>query len=167
MFNYCVRKKALSKARALIISKYSLSRENIEAFQKYQELLVLKGYSERTFKTYTNEFHCLLRLLKQGSVGGLERKHIRAYLLWQPENHDALYACEQVKNRDDSKPAGPAEALSFTFRFLGCPFGKFGVFANLTIQKTKGYVVGLEGGPIFEGYERVGRRFAYLPVRRK
>lgn len=74
--------KTISKARAILISTHPLSKENIEAFRTYQELLILKGYSEKTFKTYTTEFHCLLRLLKEVSVASLERKHIQAYLLW-------------------------------------------------------------------------------------
>ncbi|RYY66309.1 MAG: integrase [Chitinophagaceae bacterium] len=59
-----------------------LAKENLDAFRKYQELLILKGYSQKTFKTYTNEFHLLLRLLKEAPVQSLERKHVQAYLLW-------------------------------------------------------------------------------------
>jgi site-specific recombinase XerD len=77
-----IKREKLTKARALIISSFPLSIENLQAFRSYQELLILKGYSEKTFKTYVNEFHHLLRLLKEVSVTTLERKHVQAYLLW-------------------------------------------------------------------------------------
>jgi integrase/recombinase XerD len=77
-----LKRKVISRQRALIISTHPLSKENLEAFRKYQELLILKGYSQKTFHTYTNEFHLLLRLLKGVAVQSLERKHVQAYLLW-------------------------------------------------------------------------------------
>ena len=40
-----------------------LNEANLQAFSQFQQLLQLKGYSPNTIKTYTTEFHVLLRLL--------------------------------------------------------------------------------------------------------
>lgn len=75
-------KDRVSKKRATILHDFPLSPDNLKAFQQFQQLLVLKGYSPNTFRTYTNEFHHLLRLLKTVSVSTLEKKHVTSYLLW-------------------------------------------------------------------------------------
>jgi site-specific recombinase XerD len=72
----------LSKQRATIILQYPLSDENRRSFEKFQQLIQLKGYSLSTLKSYSNEFHCLLRLLNQVSVFSLTKDHVQAYLLW-------------------------------------------------------------------------------------
>jgi site-specific recombinase XerD len=72
----------VSKKRAIILHDFPLSQDNLNAFQKFQQLLILKGYSPNTFRTYTNEFHLLLRLLKTVSVTTLDKKHVTSYLLW-------------------------------------------------------------------------------------
>jgi site-specific recombinase XerD len=77
-----VNQNKLSKARAEILLNFPLSPENLEAFQKYQDLLKLKGYSKRTFTTYTNAFHFLLRLLGKVSIKSLTKQHLQSYLLW-------------------------------------------------------------------------------------
>lgn len=77
-----VKKQSFTKASAQLLIKYPLSKENLGAFQKYQSLLKLKGYSERTIKTYSNSFHYLLRLLNDVPVSSLGKKHIQSYLLW-------------------------------------------------------------------------------------
>lgn len=45
-----VKSNQISKRRAVQIIKDPLSEENLVAFKKYEELLVLKGYSPRTIK---------------------------------------------------------------------------------------------------------------------
>ncbi|MER3465440.1 MAG: integrase, partial [Chitinophagaceae bacterium] len=101
----------VSKARAELLMQYPLNKENLEAFEKYQNMLILKGYSDKTFKTYANEFHYLLRLLNDVSINTLEKKHVQSYLLWliQKRNyseahvHTAVNAIkfyfEKVENR--------------------------------------------------------------------
>ncbi len=77
-----IQKKQLPKATAQILIRHPLSKENLEAFNKYRSLLQLKGYSERTITTYSNSFHYLLRLLNTVPVTGLDKKHIHSFLLW-------------------------------------------------------------------------------------
>ncbi len=72
----------VSKLRAEYLLYSPLSKQNLEAFRNFQDLLILKGYSPKTIKTYSNEFHYLLRLLGEVSVASLEKKHVQSYLLW-------------------------------------------------------------------------------------
>ncbi|RYY42047.1 MAG: integrase, partial [Chitinophagaceae bacterium] len=76
----------LSKQRANIILQYPLNETNRIAFEKFQQLIQPKGYSQSTLRSYSNEFHCLLRLLNQVSVSSLNKEHIQAYLLWLVKN---------------------------------------------------------------------------------
>ncbi len=75
-------KDKVGKKRAALLIQYPLSEANRQAFQNFQQRLLLKGYSPNTFRTYTNEFHLLLRLLNGVSVATLEKKQVTAYLLW-------------------------------------------------------------------------------------
>ncbi|HZH66350.1 MAG TPA: site-specific integrase [Flavisolibacter sp.] len=77
-----LEERGLSKQRADIILHAPLSKENRKAFQKFQQLIQLKGYSPSTLKSYSNEFHFLLRLLKDRIVTTLTKSHIQSYLLW-------------------------------------------------------------------------------------
>jgi hypothetical protein len=52
----------LSKQRARLLLQYPLSAENQKAFQAFQQLIQLKGYSASTLKSYSNELHFFLRL---------------------------------------------------------------------------------------------------------
>ncbi|SHF12243.1 Site-specific recombinase XerD [Cnuella takakiae] len=93
------------------LKEYSLSSENLLAFQAYQNMLKLKGYSPRTFDTYKNEFERLLRLLGVVPVSSLTKAHIQSYLLFLMEKkglsetmiHSAVNAIkfnfEKVENR--------------------------------------------------------------------
>ena len=77
-----LKQEHLSKARAKLIIQFPLCKENLEAFKKLQEMILLKGYSAKTLLTYSNEFHVLLRQLSATPVSTLEKRHIQAYLLW-------------------------------------------------------------------------------------
>lgn len=77
-----VKNDALSKQRALLLLQHPLNHQNLQAFKALQTMLQLKGYSQSTQKTYSNEFHCLLRLLGAVSVNDLTKEHIMSYLLW-------------------------------------------------------------------------------------
>lgn len=77
-----IRNDRVSKLRAEMLLYSPLSKDNLQAFHNFQDLLVLKGYSPKTIRTYSNEFHYLLRLLGEVSVASLEKKHVQSYLLW-------------------------------------------------------------------------------------
>jgi site-specific recombinase XerD len=77
-----IRNDRVSKLRAEMLLYSPLSKDNLQAFHNFQDLLVLKGYSPKTIRTYSNEFHYLLRLLGEVSVASLEKKHLQSYLLW-------------------------------------------------------------------------------------
>ena len=76
------KKEKVSKQKARQLLLAPLCPENLQAFQKYSDLLFLKAYSPQTVHLYTTEFHFLLRLLNETPVAALEKKHIQAYLLW-------------------------------------------------------------------------------------
>jgi site-specific recombinase XerD len=77
-----LKKQGVSKRRSEQFLTQPLSRENLQAFQRYQALLELKGYSPSTIRTYCGEFYLLLRLLKEKSVTTLTKENVQAYLLW-------------------------------------------------------------------------------------
>jgi site-specific recombinase XerD len=79
----------MTKARAKLLIEYPLSPENLEAYTAYQNLLKLKGYSQSTFRTYTGEFHRLLRLLGKVPVKELTKDHVQSYLLWLLQKKNA------------------------------------------------------------------------------
>ena len=72
----------ISFRRFELIRQYPLCVENLQAFQDYLALLRLKGYSPNTIRNYCQEFHLLLRLLKEHPVSGLNREQVLSYLLW-------------------------------------------------------------------------------------
>lgn len=87
--NYLEQRKALpqtvnppSARKSNQLKEYPISADNLLAFQAYQNMLKLKGYSPNTFRTYTSEFEKLLRLLGSVSVDSLTKNHIQSYLLW-------------------------------------------------------------------------------------
>jgi integrase/recombinase XerD len=89
--NYLQQKKALtivpvsgtlSKARVELLIQYPLCEENLKAFKCFQEKIILKGYSKKTLRTYSNEFHYLLRLLSKAPISSLSKEHMQSYLLW-------------------------------------------------------------------------------------
>lgn len=65
-----------------VINQFPLSDENAYALESMKNILVLKGYSKNTIRVYCQEFHQLLRLLRERSINSLEKKHILSYLLW-------------------------------------------------------------------------------------
>jgi len=69
-----IQRDKVSKKRAQHFLQYPLSNENLVAFQKFQQLITLKGYSEKTLKTYGTEFHYLLRLLGEVPCIRLQRR---------------------------------------------------------------------------------------------
>jgi integrase/recombinase XerD len=74
-------REQLGKRRVDILKKDPLCAENLDAYQKFTELLRLKGYSPNTIRTYCNEFHFLLRQLCGRAVSSLTKEHVQSYLL--------------------------------------------------------------------------------------
>ena len=68
-------------------------------------MIRLKGYSPNTLRTYSSEFHFLLRLLEKVSVNILTRKQIESYLLWLMKN----------KNYSESHIHTTINAIKFYF----------------------------------------------------
>lgn len=58
----------------------TISKENKEAMQKFQQQLVLKSYSPSTIKTYTNEFTQFLHLIKDKPANEFTVQRIKDYL---------------------------------------------------------------------------------------
>ena len=61
---------------------WKLSEENLEALEKFVQLLKLKAYSPSTIKTYKNEFAQLLQLLKTKPVNKLTTDELRRYFVY-------------------------------------------------------------------------------------
>jgi integrase/recombinase XerD len=72
----------LSKAKAELITRYPLNKENLQAYDSFQAMLVLKGYSPNTLRTYSKEFYYMVRLLGKVHVSSLTKEHVQSYLLW-------------------------------------------------------------------------------------
>ncbi len=69
-------------AKPLVASSvWKLSKENLDALQKFVEHLKLKAYSSSTIRTYRNEFLQLLQLLKQKPVNELTPDDLRRYMV--------------------------------------------------------------------------------------
>ncbi|MDR2963112.1 MAG: site-specific integrase [Bacteroidales bacterium] len=55
---------------------------NVPAMQRMHELLLLKGYSANTIRSYCGEFAQLLYILKDTDVNSLTTERLRSYLLY-------------------------------------------------------------------------------------
>jgi site-specific recombinase XerD len=77
-----VKSEGLSKKRSDLLVQYPLCDANLLAFTSFQAMIHLKGYSPNTPRSYSNEFHFLLRLLGKVSVSDLTKAHVQSYLLW-------------------------------------------------------------------------------------
>jgi integrase/recombinase XerD len=61
---------------------WKLSKENLQALQRFVEQLKLKAYSRSTIKTYRSEFLQLLQLLKSKPVNELTPDDLRRYFIY-------------------------------------------------------------------------------------
>lgn len=59
-----------------------ISETNMPEFQKYQNILTLKGYSANTVRTYSIEFAQLLYMLKDFPVQELSPEKLQSYFLY-------------------------------------------------------------------------------------
>ncbi|PID95000.1 MAG: integrase [Bacteroidales bacterium] len=78
---------------------------NIPAFERFQEHLKLKAYSENTLRTYSIEFAQLLYALKSTSVEDLTPERLRAYFLY----------CRTVLNLSENSLHSRINAIKFYF----------------------------------------------------
>lgn len=70
------------KITAPPVQWHRLSANNRQALEEFIKILVLKGYSHSTIRTYKNEFMQLLTVLKNKDVQALTTEEIKRYLLW-------------------------------------------------------------------------------------
>jgi len=61
---------------------WKLSKENLEALEKFVQQIKLKGYSQSTVRTYRNEFLQLLHLLKNKPANELTTNELRRYFVY-------------------------------------------------------------------------------------
>ena len=59
-----------------------ISSVNLPEFEKYQNMLVLKGYAQNTIRTYSIEFAQLLYVLKNYPVQKLTPQKLQSYFLY-------------------------------------------------------------------------------------
>ena len=74
---------------AKIIGKDALmkiSQVNIPEFEKYQNMLVLKGFSPNTIRTYSIEFAQLLYIIKDFPIQNLSADKLQSYFLYCHKN---------------------------------------------------------------------------------
>lgn len=78
---------------------------NLPELKRFQEHIILKGYSQNTLKTYTVEFAQLLYILKDFPVQSLSVEKIRSYLLY----------CHQTLELSENQIHSRMNALKFYF----------------------------------------------------
>ncbi|HEX6334237.1 MAG TPA: site-specific integrase [Flavisolibacter sp.] len=85
--------KKVSRVFHGIIQKFPLAEGNLRAYDRFEAMLRLMGYSRNTIRVYCNEFHLLLRLLKKVCVDDLRKEHLMSYLLWlmQKRNYSEIH----------------------------------------------------------------------------
>ena len=59
-----------------------ISNINLEAFQKFQDMLIMKGFSTNTIRTYSVEFAQLLYIIKDFPVQNLSPEKLKSYFLY-------------------------------------------------------------------------------------
>ena len=95
-----LEEKVIGKEAILKISE--INKLN---FQKYIDLLYLKGYSVNTIRTYSTEFAQLLYILKDKNVNELTTEHLKSYLLY----------CLQTLKLSENQVHSRINALKFYF----------------------------------------------------
>jgi integrase/recombinase XerD len=84
---------------------WKLSKENLQALQRFVEQLKLKAYSPSTIKTYRSEFLQLLQLLRKKSVNELTVDDLRRYFIY----------CFEKLNLTESTLHSRINAIKFYF----------------------------------------------------
>lgn len=104
--NKCNRKLCglqLGLVRKQVLTK--ISDINRSEFQKYQDILVLKGYAKNTIKTYSIEFAQLLYLLKDFPIQKLTPEKLQSYFLY----------CHQKLKLSENQIHSRMNAIKFYF----------------------------------------------------
>jgi len=78
---------------------------NLPAFQRFEETIILKGYSKNTLRTYLLEFAQLLYILKDHPVENLSDERLRAYFLY----------CHKILHLSESHIQSRMNAVKFYF----------------------------------------------------
>ncbi len=82
-----------------------ISEQNKAEFKKYQERLILKGFSENTVRTYTTEFAQLLYEIKDFPVKNLTPDKLQSYFLY----------CKKEKDLSENQIHSRMNAVKFYF----------------------------------------------------
>jgi len=61
---------------------HKINNVNLKAMQNFQEMIVLKGYSKNTLRTYSIEFAQLLYIIKDFPAEKLSSEYLRSYILY-------------------------------------------------------------------------------------
>jgi integrase/recombinase XerD len=105
------KKEATNSFSLSTLTTRPLCAENIAALHAFKNTLILKAYSPNTVKTYTTEFHVLLRVLSNMPAHQLSSDQVKLYVLWlitkkgygEAQTHSAINAIkfyyEQVLHR--------------------------------------------------------------------
>lgn len=83
----------------------ALSKNNKEALDKYTEMIVLKGYSPSTLKTYRNEFAMFLQHLRHVNVQDVTPERLSSY----------FYYCHQKLQLSDNTVHSRLNAVKFYY----------------------------------------------------
>ena len=83
-----------------------ISPVNQPQFQEYHQLLILKGYSPNTIRTYCIEFAQLLHIIGDFPVQNLDQDRIKSYLLY----------CKEQLNLSENQIHSRINALKFYYQ---------------------------------------------------
>ena len=99
-----------------------ISNTNAAEFQKFQELMILKGLSPNTQRTYCSEFAQLLHILNEVPVQNLSEDKIRSYILY----------CHVQLKLSENQIHSRMNALKFYFEKV---LGREKIFLNIPRPK--------------------------------
>ena len=71
--------KEIKKVDTRVNDLHKISKENLEALQKFRRQLVLKAYSQSTIRTYENEFRQFLNTIKDKQALGFSVSRLKDY----------------------------------------------------------------------------------------
>ena len=90
---------------SLIVKERKINSHNTQQLELYLQMLMLKGYSASTIKTYKNEFGAFLQTLKNVNADSLDTQRVKDYLLY----------CHKVLTLTESTIHSRINALKFYY----------------------------------------------------
>lgn len=114
--------RQLCGLEAYIVGKdvlLKISEINLPEFQKYQNMLTLKGYSSNTIRTYSIEFAQLLYVLNDFSVQDLSAEQLQSYFLYC--HKDLKLSENQIHSRMNAIKFYYEQVLHHTKMFFDIP----------------------------------------------